>query len=110
MPARCVLQILDAMNQDSGVPLTQLQVDGGMTANRLLMQLQADILCIPVGKKTAETHNKNTNTDVFGILQSQRMSIIEFNSSFLYYHKCMLEYCGLFHIENTDLKSINIYL
>lgn len=39
------------MNQDSGVPLTQLQVDGGMTANRLLMQLQADILCMSVGKK-----------------------------------------------------------
>lgn len=44
------LQILDAMNQDSGIPLTQLQVDGGMTSNRLLMQLQADILCIPVGR------------------------------------------------------------
>ncbi|CAN9498027.1 unnamed protein product [Ophioblennius macclurei] len=41
-------EILDAMNQDSGVPLKQLQVDGGMTANRLLMQLQADILCMPV--------------------------------------------------------------
>ncbi|KAM8855925.1 glycerol kinase-like isoform 1-T1 [Spinachia spinachia] len=45
-------EILDAMNQDSGVPLTQLQVDGGMTSNRLLMQLQADILCIPVVKPT----------------------------------------------------------
>lgn len=44
------VQILDAMNQDSGIPLTQLQVDGGMTSNRLLMQLQADILCIPVGE------------------------------------------------------------
>lgn len=43
-------EILDAMNQDSGIPLTQLQVDGGMTSNRLLMQLQADILCIPVVK------------------------------------------------------------
>ncbi|KAJ3591885.1 hypothetical protein NHX12_007016 [Muraenolepis orangiensis] len=41
-------EILDAMNQDSGVPLEQLRVDGGMTSNRLLMQLQADILCIPV--------------------------------------------------------------
>lgn len=43
-------EILDAMNQDSGIPLTQLQVDGGMTSNKLLMQLQADILCIPVVK------------------------------------------------------------
>lgn len=45
-----MFQILDAMNQDSGIHLSQLQVDGGMTSNRLLMQLQADILCIPVGK------------------------------------------------------------
>ena len=44
-------QLLDAMNQDSGIPLTQLQVDGGMTANNLLMQLQADILNLKVGKK-----------------------------------------------------------
>ncbi|KAG2457157.1 GLPK kinase, partial [Polypterus senegalus] len=43
-------EILDAMNRDSGIPLAQLQVDGGMTSNKLLMQLQADILCIPVVK------------------------------------------------------------
>ncbi|KAG7463601.1 hypothetical protein MATL_G00178260 [Megalops atlanticus] len=43
-------EILDAMNQDSGIPLSELQVDGGMTSNKLLMQLQADILCIPVVK------------------------------------------------------------
>ena len=47
-----VTQILDAMNQDSGIPLEQLLVDGGMTSNRLLMQLQADILCIPVGTRS----------------------------------------------------------
>uniref|UniRef100_A0AAY4E762 Probable glycerol kinase n=1 Tax=Denticeps clupeoides TaxID=299321 RepID=A0AAY4E762_9TELE len=45
-----VRELMDAMNQDSGIPLSQLQVDGGMTSNRLLMQLQADILCIPVVK------------------------------------------------------------
>lgn len=43
-------QILDAMNQDSGIRLTKLQVDGGMTANNLLMQIQADLLNIPVSK------------------------------------------------------------
>nr|XP_034970732.1 LOW QUALITY PROTEIN: glycerol kinase [Zootoca vivipara] len=43
-------EILDAMNKDSGIPLKQLQVDGGMTNNKILMQLQADILCIPVVK------------------------------------------------------------
>lgn len=40
------------MNRDSGIPLTSLQVDGGMTANSLLMQLQSDIVGIPVGKVT----------------------------------------------------------
>nr|XP_061799255.1 glycerol kinase-like [Nerophis lumbriciformis] len=49
-------EILDAMNKDSGVPLVQLKVDGGMTANRLLMQLQADILGVAVVKPSmAET-------------------------------------------------------
>ncbi|XP_061649394.1 glycerol kinase-like [Phyllopteryx taeniolatus] len=43
-------EIVDAMNKDSGAPLVQLQVDGGMTANRLLMQLQADILGVSVVK------------------------------------------------------------
>ena len=53
-----MVQILDAMNQDSGIPLTQLQVDGGMTSNRLLMQLQADILCIPVGEASPDSLNR----------------------------------------------------
>ena len=40
--------IVEAMNRDSGVALTQLKVDGGMVANELLMQIQADILDVPV--------------------------------------------------------------
>ncbi|TFK09201.1 ras-related protein Rab-4A [Platysternon megacephalum] len=36
------------MNKDCGIPLSELQVDGGMTNNKILMQLQADILCIQV--------------------------------------------------------------
>uniref|UniRef100_A0A8D1XX73 glycerol kinase n=1 Tax=Sus scrofa TaxID=9823 RepID=A0A8D1XX73_PIG len=43
-------EILDAMNRDCGMPLRHLQVDGGMTNNKILMQLQADILYIPVVK------------------------------------------------------------
>ncbi|PKU47119.1 glycerol kinase isoform x1 [Limosa lapponica baueri] len=43
-------EILDAINKDCGIPLSQLQVDGGMTTNKVLMQLQSDILCIPVVK------------------------------------------------------------
>ncbi|XP_037072166.1 LOW QUALITY PROTEIN: glycerol kinase-like [Pollicipes pollicipes] len=45
-------EILDAMNQDSGIPLTALQVDGGGTVNTLLVQLQADLLGIPVVRPT----------------------------------------------------------
>src|SRR6185295_6958114 len=41
-------EVLDAMNADSGVPLTTLKVDGGMVFNDLLMQFQADILGVPV--------------------------------------------------------------
>jgi glycerol kinase len=41
-------EVLEAMNADSGVPLTTLRVDGGMVVNELLMQFQADILDVPV--------------------------------------------------------------
>ena len=42
------LQVLDAMNADSGLPVTRLKVDGGMTANHLLMQCVADVLDLTV--------------------------------------------------------------
>ena len=41
-------EVLEAMNADSGQALTELKVDGGMTANQLLMQFQADQLDVPV--------------------------------------------------------------
>ncbi len=41
-------EVLDAMEKDSGVRLSELRVDGGMVANQLLMQIQADILGVPV--------------------------------------------------------------
>ncbi|KAL4707071.1 hypothetical protein ACJJTC_011397 [Scirpophaga incertulas] len=40
--------ILEAMNKDCGMPLSKLHVDGKMTSNDLLMQLQADLVGIPV--------------------------------------------------------------
>jgi glycerol kinase len=49
-------EVVDAMNIDSGTPLTTLRVDGGMTANDLLMQFLADVLAVPVVRPTvAET-------------------------------------------------------
>ena len=41
-------EIVEAMNQDSGVDLESLKVDGGMVQNDLLMQFQADLLGVPV--------------------------------------------------------------
>jgi glycerol kinase len=41
-------EVVDAMAADAGAPLTALKVDGGMTANNLLMQIQADLLDAPV--------------------------------------------------------------
>ena len=41
-------EIVDAMTKDSGVELTALKVDGGMTSNNLLMQTLSDFLDAPV--------------------------------------------------------------
>jgi len=41
-------EVCEAMEADSGVKLAELRVDGGMTANNLLMQFQADQLGVPV--------------------------------------------------------------
>ncbi len=42
------LEVVEAMNADSGIALKALKVDGGMTANNLLMQFLADLLDVPV--------------------------------------------------------------
>lgn len=43
-----VVDILKAMEADSGIRLKQLRVDGGASTNNLLMQMQADLLNVPV--------------------------------------------------------------
>jgi glycerol kinase len=48
--------VLTAMEQDSGIKLKELRVDGGMVVNELLMQFQADILDVAVVRpKVTET-------------------------------------------------------
>lgn len=42
------VDLVDAMGQDGATPLSELRVDGGAAANDLLMQLQADLLGVPV--------------------------------------------------------------
>jgi len=50
------LDVVEAMEKDSGVELGSLRVDGGMVVNELLMQFQADILGVPVVRpKITET-------------------------------------------------------
>ena len=51
-----VMDILKAMEADAGIKLRELRVDGGASANDLLMQLQADLLNVPVVRpKVPET-------------------------------------------------------
>ena len=49
-------ELLEAMQKDSQLPLSELRVDGGASRNNLLMQTQADILGVPVVRpKVTET-------------------------------------------------------
>jgi glycerol kinase len=43
-----VADLMDAVQSDTGIPLQELRVDGGASANDSLMQFQADILGVPV--------------------------------------------------------------
>jgi glycerol kinase len=49
-------EVVAAMEEDSGVHLQVLKVDGGVTANNLCMQIQSDVLGVPVSRpEVAET-------------------------------------------------------
>lgn len=49
-------EIMDAMSADSGIELSEMRVDGGITANFLCMQIQADVMAINVVRpRTQET-------------------------------------------------------
>lgn len=51
-----VADVFEAMEKDAGFKLTELRVDGGASKNNLLMQMQADILGVPVVRpKIVET-------------------------------------------------------
>ncbi|GJE18926.1 glycerol kinase GlpK [Methylobacterium marchantiae] len=49
-------EVIEAMETDSGIPITELRADGGMVGNDLLMQFQASLLAVPVLRpKVTET-------------------------------------------------------
>src|ERR1039457_7125623 len=55
-----VADVLEVMKKDSGITVPELRVDGGASANNLLMQFQADLLRAPVVRP------KGTETTAFG--------------------------------------------
>ncbi len=55
-----VADVVSAMESDSGAPVRELRVDGGAARNNLLMQMQADLLGVPV------TRPSNAETTVLG--------------------------------------------
>jgi glycerol kinase len=61
--------VLDAMAQDSGVLIEVLKVDGGATSNNLLMQLQADILGVPVVRPVV------TETTALGVAYAAGLAV-----------------------------------
>ena len=62
------LEIFDVMEKDAGISISNLKVDGGMTANNLLMQFQADLLNVPVIRPV------NTETTALGAAYAAGLS------------------------------------
>lgn len=62
-------EVVDAMNADSGVPMTSLRADGGMVENDLLMQFQADQLGVAV------TIPKITETTALGAAYAAGLAV-----------------------------------
>ena len=70
-----VADVLNAMQQDAPTPLTELRVDGGASANNMLMQFQADILGVPVLRPTL------TEITAFGAVKMAGLACGLFNPS-----------------------------
>ncbi len=68
------LDIMEAMQTDSGVALNSLKVDGGMVTNELLMQFQADLLEVPVIRPTI------TETTALGAAYAAGLAVGFWNS------------------------------
>jgi glycerol kinase len=58
-----------AMTEDAGLPLTELRVDGGASANSLLMQTQADVLNVPIVRP------RHTECTAYGAAQLAALGI-----------------------------------
>ncbi|KYR03076.1 Glycerol kinase 2 [Tieghemostelium lacteum] len=67
-------EVLSAMQKDSGQHLKELRVDGGMAKNNLLLQIQSDILSLPVVKPT------NLETTCFGAAYAAGLAVGVYNT------------------------------
>lgn len=85
-----VRDILDAMEKDCGIPLTKLMVDGGMTVNKLFLQLQSDLVGINV------VPAKITETTALGVSLAAYMTV---DSTF------KIENCLIVEEEITGYKA-----
>ncbi|VVC99797.1 glycerol kinase-like [Leptidea sinapis] len=81
-----VRDILDAMNEDCGMPLQLLKVDGGMTSNSLMIQMQADLIGINVIKAgfTESTALGAALVAYWGLDSITQVSTIDMESGVMY--------------------------
>ncbi len=75
-----VVDVVSAMKKDAGLEMTKIRVDGGMTANNLFMQTQADLVgaevicvcvcvyvCVCVCMYCMTLYNLQTQADLVGV-------------------------------------------
>ena len=67
------------MKKDTGMPLSKLLVDGAMTSNNLLMQMQADICGVPVGKFTYPRISRDESIFLCMLITFSRQRYINMN-------------------------------
>ncbi|KAF2074488.1 hypothetical protein CYY_004193 [Polysphondylium violaceum] len=90
-------EVLEAMQKDSGDKLIELRVDGGMAKNNLMLQIQSDILGLPVLKPT------NLETTCFGAAFAAGMAVGVWKESMEF--KTGMKFTPQLD-ENTKLKKI----
>ena len=95
------LEIVESMNKDSGIDLKVLQVSGGMTNNKLLMQMQADVLGIPVSRPSM------TECSSFGAALAAGKTIGLWD---LKDHKTWKVYSEIFHSTISAEGKMGIFL
>ena len=61
------MQLLEALHKDRGVSISKLWVDGGMTRNKLLLQMLADLCGLTIGKTFIEPLSRTVVIHIRGV-------------------------------------------